>query len=95
MGMDFENDGIVDSTAQNPIHQYTEPGQYTVSLTTTNAYGSNEGIKVNYILVSVTGYVDQATGNDTTGWGSVEHPWATIGHAIMTMEGSELDPVVS
>jgi PKD repeat protein len=37
---DFDNNGTVDSTLQNPTHQYTVPGNYTAKLTATNAAGS-------------------------------------------------------
>jgi len=40
------------STAQNPSHTYNSAGQYTVSLTATNAYGSNTNTKTNYITVT-------------------------------------------
>jgi FOG: PKD repeat len=49
---DFENDGIIDSTGQNPTHTYAAAGMYTVNLTASNAYGSNSEVKTNYILVS-------------------------------------------
>ncbi|HXW98306.1 MAG TPA: PKD domain-containing protein, partial [Methanomicrobiales archaeon] len=48
---DFENDGIVDSTAQNPVHTFTA-GTYTVSLTVANADGSDTEVKTDYITVS-------------------------------------------
>ncbi len=40
------------STAQNPSHQYTSAGKYTVALTATNQYGNNTCTKTNYIVVS-------------------------------------------
>ncbi|HKK20566.1 MAG TPA: S8 family serine peptidase [candidate division Zixibacteria bacterium] len=40
------------STAQNPSHTYSSAGTYTVSLTATNAYGSNSNTKTNYISVT-------------------------------------------
>jgi YD repeat-containing protein len=40
------------STLRNPSHTYRNPGTYTVSLTATNAGGSNPEIKTNYISVS-------------------------------------------
>lgn len=42
------------STAQNPSHQYTAAGTYTVTLTATNACGSDQEVKTNYITVSST-----------------------------------------
>ena len=40
------------STEQNPLHTYTGPGSYRVSLTVTDAEGSNTLIKNGYISVS-------------------------------------------
>ncbi|MBU8934277.1 MAG: PKD domain-containing protein [candidate division Zixibacteria bacterium] len=40
------------STAQNPNYTYTANGTYTVSLTATNAYGSDGETKVDYITVA-------------------------------------------
>ena len=37
---------------QNPLHQYINAGNYTVSLTVANATGSNTTTKVNYIQVT-------------------------------------------
>jgi PKD repeat protein len=49
---DFENDGIIDSTVQNPVHTYSTGGTYTVKLTATNAWGSDDEIKNGYIVVN-------------------------------------------
>ena len=43
------------STAQNPSHSYTSAGTYTVTLTATNAYGSDGETKTNYITVTDPG----------------------------------------
>jgi len=40
------------STEQNPDHTYTAAGTYTVSLTATNAAGSNQTVKTDYLVVS-------------------------------------------
>lgn len=40
------------STSQNPTHTYTSAGTYTVTLTATNAGGSDQEIKTDYITVS-------------------------------------------
>jgi PKD repeat protein len=40
------------STLQNPSHQYTDAGIYTVALTATNSSGSNTKTITNYITVS-------------------------------------------
>lgn len=40
------------STQQNPTHTYSSPGTYTVTLTATNALGSDTETKTNYITVT-------------------------------------------
>ncbi|MEN8006704.1 MAG: S8 family serine peptidase [Candidatus Krumholzibacteriota bacterium] len=40
------------STAQNPTYAYTAAGTYTVTLTATNAYGSDDEVKAGYITVT-------------------------------------------
>ena len=47
---DFGDGGT--STVQNPTHQYMTAGTYTVSLTATNAYGSDTETKTNYITIN-------------------------------------------
>jgi PKD repeat protein len=47
---DFDDGGT--STSQNPTHRYNNVGTYTVSLTATNAYGSDTETKPGYITVS-------------------------------------------
>lgn len=37
---DFNGDGVIDSTIQNPTYVYTSPGLYSVTLVTSNASGS-------------------------------------------------------
>ena len=49
---DFQNDGSVDSTLQNPSYQYAAAGTYTVKLTVTNTAGSDSEIKANYVMVT-------------------------------------------
>jgi PKD repeat protein len=51
---DFENDGIVDSTAQNPSHTYTSLGTFTVRLTVTNSQDyPGTKTKTGYIIVDI------------------------------------------
>ncbi|WP_011306969.1 PKD domain-containing protein [Methanosarcina barkeri] len=49
---DFDNDGAIDSTEQNPVHKYTAAGTYTVNLTVSNEEGSDSEVKAGYIKVS-------------------------------------------
>jgi len=44
-------DGVGTSTQQNPSYTYNDPGTYTVSLTATNACGSDIATKIDYITV--------------------------------------------
>jgi uncharacterized repeat protein (TIGR01451 family) len=50
---DFNNDGVIDSTARNPDFTYVTTGNYSVSLTVANAGGNNTRLMGN--LISVTG----------------------------------------
>lgn len=49
---DFNNDGTVDSTDQNPTYTYNTAGTYSVKLTVSNTAGSDELIENDYITVS-------------------------------------------
>jgi PKD repeat protein len=52
LAWDFNNDGIIDSTSQNPTYTYTEIGKHTVRLTVTDSSGdTNTMIKNDYISV--------------------------------------------
>lgn len=50
---DFNNDGSIDSTEQNPNHIYTTAGSYTVNLTVTNSAGTDDEVKTSYIAALV------------------------------------------
>ncbi|HEY3227861.1 MAG TPA: PKD domain-containing protein, partial [Roseiflexaceae bacterium] len=52
---DFDNNGVTDSTAQNPSFIYNNPGTYTVKLTVANTNGSNTKTRTNYITVNSAG----------------------------------------
>ena len=49
---DFNNDGRVDSTLQNPTHAYFLPGSYTVRLTVSGPDGTDEEVRKGYITVT-------------------------------------------
>ena len=55
------------STAQNPSHQYTTGGNFTVSLTVSNAGGSDNETKTNYITVTSPVPVPDFTASPTSG----------------------------
>ena len=49
---DFNGDGIIDSTAQNPSYTYRRNGSYTVILTVSGPYGKDTLTKKDYIKVA-------------------------------------------
>ncbi len=49
---DFNGDGLTDATTQNPSHQYTQAGTYTVSLTVSDGTNSDTETKSGYITVT-------------------------------------------
>ncbi|WP_432211834.1 NosD domain-containing protein [Methanosarcina mazei] len=72
---DFDNDGISDSTEQNPVHVYRAQGNYTVNLTASNGFNTNSklaNISVEkrvsstwpfiYIIGGTVSVIDTATG---------------------------------
>ena len=92
---DFNNDGIIDSTEQNPTYTYSTLGNYTVKLTITNAYGTDEKI-INIIVNAVEAAADLPSGsyntNQTINLTAVDnlYPNTTI---YYTLDGS--DPTTS
>jgi formylglycine-generating enzyme required for sulfatase activity len=50
---DFNNDGTVDSTAQNPSWTYTQNGWYSVRLVVANFLGSSSVTRLNLVQVGV------------------------------------------
>jgi PKD repeat protein len=59
-------DGSSVSVLRNPLHQYSAPGVYTVSLTVTNGAGSDDEIKTGFITAGQTP-VAAFTANVTSG----------------------------
>jgi PKD repeat protein len=51
------------SNLQNPCHYYTNPGLYTVSLVTSNAFGQDSAVQLNYINVSCTNLTMPTSGS--------------------------------
>ena len=49
---DFQNDGTVDSTQQNPSFVYPTPGTYSVHLTVSNGSGSDSTTRSGYVNVT-------------------------------------------
>lgn len=49
---DFQDDGMTDSTVQNPIHTYTTPGLYSVTQTVLNGIGGDVVTRPQYVCVT-------------------------------------------
>ena len=68
------------STLKNPSHQYTAAGTYTVTLTATNAYGSDSETKTGYITASeVTQQCDDFADANITNWLNKTGTWTATG----------------
>ncbi len=67
---DFDDDGVIDATVQNPDYTYEAAGEYTVSLTVSDGIAENMARKTEYISVS--------SGGDTTPPGSVSNLRADV-----------------
>jgi PKD repeat protein len=102
---DFDNDGTIDSTEQNPVCVYTRPGNYTVTFTVTNPRGTNVTSRQGFILASSQVPVAAFTADNTTGISplSVQFKDTSSGQNISgwawdfnndgTIDSTEKDPV--
>ena len=89
---DFDDDGKIDSTEQNPLWTYTQPGWYTVRLFVSNAAGTDSCVKERCVLV-VAGhiyYVDDAAGDDGNSGLSWSDAFKTISKALDVADDYDL-----
>ncbi|MGB5895336.1 MAG: FG-GAP-like repeat-containing protein [Ignavibacteriaceae bacterium] len=63
---DFNNDGTVDATDQNPSFTYSNNGTYSVALTVSNGIDSETKIRTDYITVNSATGLDDLTGEIPT-----------------------------
>lgn len=91
---DFGDGGTAD--VQNPSHEYTGTGSFTVSLTITGPAGSSTETKVDYILIPV-GIEENGPGaimiypNPATGFLNIDFPDAAKRKIILqTIDGKQL-----
>jgi len=64
---DFDGDGVVDSTQQNPAFTYTDAGAYTVTLRVTGPGGSDTEVKTGLVVVSEPQGGDEVVAFEITG----------------------------
>jgi PKD repeat protein len=64
---DFTNDGVTDSTLQNPTYEYTAVGTYTAKLTVSNSAGSNAATKTITVNAATMAPLAGFTGTPTSG----------------------------
>ena len=69
---DFDNNGTIDATSQNPSHEYAAPGNYTVSLTVSDGTNNASETKTDYITVND----NVIPGDDPDGW-FLQNPYPT------------------
>lgn len=82
------------ATAQNPLHTYSAPGVYSVSLTISDDYLSdtivrNDLIVANSPVPQGNHYWVATDGSDASGDGSYEYPYATIMAAMNTVQSGD------
>lgn len=67
---DFDNNGSIDSTDQNPSRQYASAGQYSVKLTVSSASGTDSETKTDLITVTGSSVDEQIIDNGDSGTSS-------------------------
>jgi PKD repeat protein len=65
---DFENDGNIDSTDENPVYVYAVPGSYTVNLTASNENGTDSKLGTINVSEKPTLPVANFSSNVTEGY---------------------------
>ncbi|MCB0806083.1 MAG: PKD domain-containing protein, partial [Bacteroidales bacterium] len=88
--------GGTNANSQNPMVQFNNPGEYAVTLTTTNTYGNDAESKSAYIHMGTPGLWTGASGTDwntKTNWHNHLIPDASVGVSINP--GAVNWPVVS
>lgn len=74
---DFDNNGTIDSTLQNPSYAYASAGDKTVKLTASNQYGAASGTKIALVRVAGATYAAEP-GDDVQALINVSQPYDTI-----------------
>ncbi|RKY16013.1 MAG: hypothetical protein DRP82_00175, partial [Planctomycetota bacterium] len=80
---DFDNDGTVDSTSQDPQWTPTQAGWYTVKLTVSDGTNTDTCVKMMCVLVANNiYYVDSAAGDDANTGEDWSNAWKTLEFAL-------------
>ncbi|MBN2412799.1 PKD domain-containing protein [candidate division KSB1 bacterium] len=79
---DFNDDGTIDATTQNPVYTFANAGTYTVSLTVSDGTKTDVERKINYITVTeniqLIGYDVVLSGIDHSGFPYIETYTAVV-----------------
>ena len=81
---DFDNDGTIDATIQNPSYLYNETGNFTVSLKVSDGHISDTEIKNDYIRVLPPGTTVIKIGNITGGIFKINAEIFNAGTTVVT-----------
>ncbi|MCK9593588.1 MAG: PKD domain-containing protein [Methanoregula sp.] len=91
---DIDGDDVEDYTDQNPVHEYTVVGLYTVNLTVSNGHDSDFELKTNYINVtdgtppaSITNLVGNISTCGVVQWNWTNPVDADYSHLIVYKNG--------
>lgn len=77
------------SSETNPVHEYANPGTYTVSLTATNNAGSDVRTRTDYITVTIASYTRSGGGTIVFGGGADrKHLASRSGGGTLILGGS-------
>ncbi|MCC4771996.1 PGF-pre-PGF domain-containing protein [Methanosarcina sp. DH2] len=91
---DFNSDGTIDSTEQNPVHTYTKAGLYTVTFSVENEFGANSSSRTDCVSVGEQAAIlyvddDNASGTVSGTYSSIQEAVdrAAAGSTIIVREG--------
>jgi len=79
---DFDSNGTIDSTEQNPSHVYDSIGTYSVSLKVTGEHGSDAFMRGDYIVVSSAEEVIFKIGHVTDFTGPASEAMINVNYSI-------------
>jgi len=101
---DWENDGIIDLTGNdpNPSHSFSTPGVYVISLTSTDAFGCTTEITDTVVVREVTAAFSvnrtficddegvMVTANNSSSYGPLTYDWSAVTNVTPSASTDEL-----